>query len=236
VPGEGIMTSNWATVMTVSEGQVDNTFDYAPLSGTKLENYDITVVTGKIAVVQAANIWTTEPAIEGWTYGESAKTPVGAAKFGAVSFDYSPNSVGAAGDYTMTASVTATANYTGLTKDVTFTIAARPIVPGGEDDPEKPDPSKPLPEGAVSKYDFVGMYDGVAHTIDTNALMKVTYTHATDLTFSYALTEKGTYQSAPFAFKDVVATSFWYRIEAPNYSNYCHEARVVITNRPVTIT
>ena len=55
VAGEGIATSNWATVTSFDEGQVANSFDYAPLVGTKLENYDITVVTGKIAVVKAVN-------------------------------------------------------------------------------------------------------------------------------------------------------------------------------------
>ena len=53
VAGEGVTTSNWATVTTVAEGEVPNTFDYAPLDGTDLANYAITVVTGKIAVVAA---------------------------------------------------------------------------------------------------------------------------------------------------------------------------------------
>ncbi len=53
VAGEGITTSNWATVTTVAQGQVDNTFDYAPIEGTDLANYEISVVTGKIAVVKA---------------------------------------------------------------------------------------------------------------------------------------------------------------------------------------
>ncbi len=53
VAGEGVTTSNWATVTAVAEGEVENTFDYAPLDGTDLANYDITVVTGKIAVVAA---------------------------------------------------------------------------------------------------------------------------------------------------------------------------------------
>ena len=36
---------------TVAEGVVPNSFDYAPLEGTLLSNYDLSVVTGKIAVV-----------------------------------------------------------------------------------------------------------------------------------------------------------------------------------------
>ena len=54
VAGEGVATSNWATVTAVAEGEVANTFDYAPLDGTDLANYEVTVVTGKIAVVKAA--------------------------------------------------------------------------------------------------------------------------------------------------------------------------------------
>ena len=53
VEGEGIVTSNWATVTRVDEGEVANTFDYTAQEGTDLANYAMTVVTGKIAVVKA---------------------------------------------------------------------------------------------------------------------------------------------------------------------------------------
>ena len=53
VAGEGIVASNWATVTRVDEGEVENTFDYAAQEGTDLANYEISVVTGKIAVVAA---------------------------------------------------------------------------------------------------------------------------------------------------------------------------------------
>ena len=53
VAGEGIVASNWATVTTVAEGEVANTFDYVAQEGTDLANYAVTVVTGKIAVVAA---------------------------------------------------------------------------------------------------------------------------------------------------------------------------------------
>ncbi len=52
VDGEGVVTSNWASVTTVAEGRVKNTFDYAARPGTLLSNYDITVVRGEIAVVE----------------------------------------------------------------------------------------------------------------------------------------------------------------------------------------
>ena len=53
VAGEGIVASNWATVTRVDEGEVENTFDYAAQEGTDLANYEVFVVTGKIAVVSA---------------------------------------------------------------------------------------------------------------------------------------------------------------------------------------
>ena len=51
--GEGIVASNWATVTRVDEGEVANTFDYTWYAGTRAENYALTVVTGRIAVIAA---------------------------------------------------------------------------------------------------------------------------------------------------------------------------------------
>ena len=163
VAGEGVTTSNWATVTTVAEGEVENTFDYAAQEGTDLANYAITVVTGKIAVV-----------------------------------------------------------------------AATPVTPGGPIDPVSPDPTDP--SAPYSAYDFVGVYDGEAHTIDTNALRSVVYQPAAPLSFQYAIVKDGALVDEPFTFTDVVSTSFWYRISAPNFADYWHEAKVTITNRPVTLT
>ena len=162
VAGEGVTASNWATVTAVSEGEVENTFDYAAQEGTDLSNYAITVVTGKIAVV-----------------------------------------------------------------------AAPPVTPDGPVDPLSPDPTDP--SAPYSAYDFVGVYDGEAHTIDTNALRSVVYQPAAPLSFQYALVKDGALVDEPFTFTDVVSTSFWYRISAPNFADYWHEAKVTITNRPVTL-
>ncbi len=163
VVGEGVTTSNWATVTAVAEGEVENAFDYAPFDGTDLANYEVTVVTGKIAVVKAT-----------------------------------------------------------------------PVTPGGPIDPVSPDPTDP--SAPYSAYDFVGVYDGAAHTIDTNALRSVVYQPAAPLSFQYALVKDGALANEPFMFTDVVSTSFWYRISAPNFADYWHEAKVTITNRPVTLT
>ena len=163
ISGEGVTASNWATVTAVAEGEVANTFDYVAQEGTDLANYELTVVTGKIAVVAAA-----------------------------------------------------------------------PVTPGGPIDPVSPDPTDP--SAPYSAYDFVGVYDGEAHTIDTNALRSVVYQPAAPLSFQYALVKDGALVDEPFMFTDVVSTSFWYRISAPNFADYWHEAKVTITNRPVTLT
>ncbi len=113
-------------------------------------------------------------------------------------------------------------------------VKAAPVTPGGPIDPVSPDPTDP--SAPYSAYDFVGVYDGEAHTIDTNALRSVVYQPAAPLSFQYALVKDGALVDEPFTFTDVVSTSFWYRISAPNFADYWHEAKVTITNRPVTLT
>ena len=113
-------------------------------------------------------------------------------------------------------------------------VAAPPVTPDGPIDPVSPDPTDP--SSPYSAYDFVGVYDGTAHTIDTNALRSVVYQPAAPLSFQYALVKDGALVDEPFTFTDVVSTSFWYRISAPNFADYWHEAKVTITNRPVTLT
>ena len=113
-------------------------------------------------------------------------------------------------------------------------VAATPVTPGGPIDPVSPDPTDP--SAPYSAYDFVGVYDGEAHTIDTNALRSVVYQPAAPLSFQYAIVKNGALVDEPFTFTDVVSTSFWYCISAPNFADYWHEAKVTITNRPMTLT
>ena len=205
-------------------------------------NYQSVEGTIGLKITQAANAWTTEPAIEGWTYGETAKTPVGAAKFGTVSFAYSPMPVGAAGDYTMTATVAGTANYTGLSNSVDFTIAKGSLPPGDDPDPTDPsvDPDDPGqredPTIPFSAFEYVGMYDGEAHTIDTNALKQAYVAKIGAVTVGYSAASNGTYQSAAFLFKDAGVTSVWYKVTSANYADIVKPCKVAITNRPVTVT
>ena len=91
---------------------------------------DATRVTLKFAVTKATNE-ITSLSIEGWTYGETAKTPVATAKFGTPSFTYGTSADGDfveavptnAGTYFVKATVAATANYDGAEKTAEFKIA-----------------------------------------------------------------------------------------------------------------
>ncbi|MCR0265574.1 MBG domain-containing protein [[Clostridium] innocuum] len=107
------------------------------------KNYDYTGVTGydstghyvecmlPVIVSAAANSWTVEPAIENWTYNETASIPTADAAYGDVVFSYSDTKNGTytadrpttAGTWYMKASVNATTVYTGLDTIVKFTIS-----------------------------------------------------------------------------------------------------------------
>ena len=79
------------------------------------------------------NTWTEEPGIEGWTYGETAKTPTGEAKYGEIKVEYRPaddpdapftTTVPTdAGDYIVRFTVEDTDNYNGITVEKELTIA-----------------------------------------------------------------------------------------------------------------
>ena len=124
---------------TLTEG-TDYTLSYsnninageATITITGMGDYEGTT-TKTFNITQATNSWTTQPRMAGWTYGETAKSPAGAAKFGKVTFQYkksteadtayttaAPSAVGA---YTMKASVDATTNYTSISTTVNFTIS-----------------------------------------------------------------------------------------------------------------
>ena len=91
---------------------------------------DATRVTLKFAVTKATNE-ITALALDGWIFGETAKTPTAAAKFGTPTFTYGATADGefsetvptAAGNYFVKATVAATANYDGAEKTAEFKIA-----------------------------------------------------------------------------------------------------------------
>ena len=116
----------------------------------------------------------------------------------------------------------------------TGTLAVAKATLGGSDGDEPG--AGTVPAGGLSKFDATFVYDGRSHTIDTNALLSVEKAGCTP-TVSYSLTREGIYQDEAFAFTDVVATSFWYRISLnnANYADYVHEARLTITPRDIAL-
>ena len=81
-------------------------------------------------ITKADNEWTSELAINDWTYGADSNDPSAAAKFGDVTFTYSDDAEGTftetvptgAGKHYVKASVADTTNYAGLSKVVEFNI------------------------------------------------------------------------------------------------------------------
>lgn len=87
-------------------------------------------VTLTFTVTKVANAWTTEPDIDGWTYGAAANEPDGDALYGDVSFSYQTASgepIGEkpvnAGSYILVATVDGNTNYEGLSMTVEFAVA-----------------------------------------------------------------------------------------------------------------
>ena len=135
---------SYAAVVTPNEG-----FAWAD------ETTDAITINWSIA--KATNEWTTEPSISltEWTQGETAGVlTAGVAKFGDVAvtingdaFTQMPTAVGT---YAITYSVADSANYSALTKIVSFTIKAAPVEP----DPEEPGTGGDEGEGEEPKLEI----------------------------------------------------------------------------------
>ncbi|MDO4499852.1 MAG: MBG domain-containing protein [Erysipelotrichaceae bacterium] len=142
VSGEGATYSNFATI--TEKGSKPNTFDYTLNAGTLASNYNVVSVNyGTISVSTYSNAWKVEPSITGHIYGQPDTTSLGSANFGTVKVVYVDKETGGlvynsttppkdAGNYTAKFSVDATVNYTGLSKDIDFTISKKTLqVVGG---------------------------------------------------------------------------------------------------------
>lgn len=96
-------------------------------------NYDAICKAGFIRIIKAEkeNVWTADPSIGGWTYGEEGNEPTGASLFGNISYIYSASAgfeetitkPRDAGTWYMRARVEATEAYGSLESVVSFTIA-----------------------------------------------------------------------------------------------------------------
>ena len=131
----------------------------------KWSSTDDAQVTLKFVITRATNEWTVTPSLSGWTYGETAKVPVGAAKFSDVSVEYTGtandgttySSITAptkAGNYTAAFIVAETEDYTGLEASVDFTVA-------------KADYDM---SGARWNYNSAFWYDGNEHKVEVTGL------------------------------------------------------------------
>ncbi len=100
----------------------------------KWSTTDNAQVTLQFAITRAENEWAVNPSISDWIYGETANEPVGEAKFGEASVEYSGTTNGGAtyssttapteaGSYKATFTVQETEDYKGLETSVDFTIA-----------------------------------------------------------------------------------------------------------------
>ena len=134
------VTDNPLYTVETNEGGTDVGTYTVVLSLTDSNNYKWDAPNGQTSfeITQAANNWTVDPAITGWTYGERASDPtMGSAKFGTAQVTYLKdetvlNAVPAnAGSYTARFSVAETDNYAGLTEDVPFTISPKPVTVSG---------------------------------------------------------------------------------------------------------
>ena len=121
-----------------AKGNYDVTLKLKDSANYKWSTTDSAEVTVPFVISAAENSWTTTPSISGWTYGEAAKTPVGTAKYGAVKVVYtgkandgtdynSETAPTKAGNYTATFTVEGTADYSGLSEQVNFTIAKKAV-------------------------------------------------------------------------------------------------------------
>ena len=149
-----------------NEGGTDVGTYTVVLSLTDSNNYKWDAPNGQTSfeITQAANNWTVDPAIIGWTYGEKASDPtMGSAKFGTAQVTYLKDETvldavpANAGSYTAHFSVAETDNYDGLTKDVPFTISPKPVTVSGITAENKTYDGNTT---ATLKYDKV-VFDGV---------------------------------------------------------------------------
>ena len=174
------------------KGSYDVVLKLKDSANYKWSTTDNEEVTLQFVISAAQNDWDTKPSISGWTYGETAKAPVGAAKYGTVKVVYSGkandgtdyNSETAptkAGSYTATFTVEGTEDYSGLSEQVNFTIARATYDMTGAkwdysvfdyDGLEKSVSVIGLPSGVT-----VSGYEGNKATVVGNYTAKVTFTY-----------------------------------------------------------
>lgn len=212
--------------VTANEGGTDvGTYDVV-LELNDIDNYywkgdrkGTTVAkTVTFEITKAANEWTEDLAIESWKYGEEAKVPTAAAKFGDIVYTYSTEEDGEyteavpenAGTYYVKAEVADTANYAGL----------EPVVTSFEI--EKADQN--APEGIET----------VASTLEENADGMIT--NVTDA-MEYRAEDETEYTPIEGTeIADVFAGKYYVRYQATDNYNASAETEVVVeTGRKLAV-
>ena len=136
---------------------------------------------------------------------------------------------------------TAAGNYEITTVNGTLTVTKANIGggEGGSDEPGDGD----VPDGGLSKFDAVFVYDGAGHTIDTNALVEafaaamigesaVEYAAGGS---QFTATVSDAMNCVPPCFTNAGEYVVWYRVTNPNYEDFVHAAKMTIAKRPVTV-
>lgn len=241
-----------------NEGGTDVGTYTVVLSLTDSNNYKWDAPNGQTSfeITQAANNWTVDPAITGWTYGERASDPtMGSAKFGTAQVTYLKdgtvlNAVPAnAGSYTAHFSVDRTPNYDGLTKDVPFTISPKPVTVSGITAENKPYDGNTT---ATLKYDkvvFDGILEGDSLTVtatgtfaDANAAENKTVnisglTLGGDSKNNYTLAANGqqTTATATITSKSLSGDDITVTVTNPTYNSAQQSPTVAVTYGEITL-
>ena len=210
--------TNYATV-TISPRPVTLTSKSAAkvYDGTPLTAHEVTV--GTDGFVDG----------EGTTYTfTGSQTVVGTSEN---TFTYTLNEKTAAGNYDITVE----------NGSLTVTKAS---IGGGEGAGDDEPGDGGVPEGGLSKFDAVFVYDGEGHTINTNALQAAFGTALIgESAVEYAAggsqftaTVSDAMNCVPPCFTNAGEYVVWYRVTNPNYEDFVHQAKVTIAKRSVTLT
>ena len=131
----GLLGSDKVTyTLSRAAGEDVNTYAITPSGAANQGNYTVSYVNGTFTITQAENS-ISGLTMEGWTYGENAKTPSATAAFGTVAYTYSSSQSGTfsgevptdAGTWYVKAAVAETPNYKGAEDVKSFTIAQREV-------------------------------------------------------------------------------------------------------------
>ena len=226
---DGIVNNDSNVYSLATEATKTSNVGTYPITGTTVDsNYDITFVNGTYTVTNATNQWTAAPSITGWTYGETASTPSGKAKFGDVTVTYAGKGTEnftaeaptQAGDYTAKFTVTGNDNYNGLEETRDFTIAKKAL-------------SVTEAVATGREYDGTKTVAITEVTLDGVRAEDTVAVDLTDLTGTLESADKGTYTSVTLPKLTLKDDKGNYTLTQPTAAV---KTNVEITAKPITVT